>query len=406
MYNHQRVVRILLIVLIVCFPALLRSEPAGKKDEDLSKKRADDLQAHLDAKKIKNNQDLLTHSIPAFIDDFSFIIASKSSQKGDRAVLFNRDGSIFIGIGAHHTRGETVLSDLKTGGRSFHEINNVTEKGLRVGEANPQKCEECHSKKLLFIWPSYGDSASNVTGGGADNVRDGQHLSKKEGEDRWKALFAAKKKCAEMHVSSPGKLIARLTARRLVHDVRTTYPERYAKFRYAFLRRLLDCPSNEEEANLVLQSYSKLVKSEDQVWPNWLKHSEQEVRLLQLLGTNPDEIILKKRVYEPTGPSDTEGRFKDFVKEWKNHLPYRQYSDGSGDFEAMKNYMLVLLQPEFGVGTKKYTDEEFHTEYVIEKPSFNRTDCTVLEKKSLDVLRDSPLPSGAQFPSPENSVHK
>jgi hypothetical protein len=133
MYNHQRVVRILLIVLIVCFPALLRSEPAGKKDEDLSKKRADDLQAHLDAKKIKNNQDLLTHSIPAFIDDFSFIIASKSSQKGDRAVLFNRDGSIFIGIGAHHTRGETVLSDLKTGGRSFHEINNVTKEGLRVG---------------------------------------------------------------------------------------------------------------------------------------------------------------------------------------------------------------------------------------------------------------------------------
>lgn len=357
-----------------------KAEDEAKPAEPLIQS-AEQLKAMVEAQNAITSKDLFNRFHKKLPSTVEFVLGSRSRQSGNRALLFARDGSFLFGAGKNHSYAEVILSDPETGSRRFHVLSPRKNQPMELGEENPERCQTCHTKKLLLIWPLYGDPHANVLGGG-NAVKETGYAELLRNDDWTASLLALREGETELKLSG-GALIGRLTAKRLVSSLKAFNKERFERYKFALVRSLADCPSDEQEEKFVTSDYVRLVSKEDQEWMNWLGN-EHEGRLLQLLGTNPDEIILQSAAKEFSNEKE---KFEYYATQWDKFLPYRQYSDGTGDYEVIKKAMLWLMMDEVGVKSKNI-HAAFFSNYVLEKgPPVN---CKGLLESSLKGFRARP----------------
>jgi len=277
----------------------------------------------LEDQKVSSADDFISKSLAEVAPQFTLAHGSKSLQKGKRVLSWSHDGSQIFGVGATHPSVEGIFQDA-SGKTQFHRYF-PKDGTLQSTGAQPEACVRCHGRKFTYIWRPYKTDWTGFHGESDDiETSDNKVLAETKKVERFQPLFKVApndsvfpyynlerpddRALVRMPNTRLTLLIGRRAARKVYYEISHAFPERYARLKFALMHRLYQCPNDQEENALVEAEYQKHVLPDQQKWVEQFSKAYATDRIekslmpahkvLQMLGTNPDEIILPRAAAE------------------------------------------------------------------------------------------------------------
>jgi hypothetical protein len=339
----QRVIVLLLLIFQVCFA----ENPPRIKEEWTP--QALEFQTWLNKHDVRSRGDFIKKfaaELPAINN--TFIPDSKSTQSGQRALLHRFDGTVVVGVGSDHPQLESILINLDTGRGTFHNVFPKDSGPMQLGAGNPQACKRCHTDKLVFIirpFPQWNEWLGEILD--AEKIEN-PNYKKVVSNPLWKPLLErplihAKVRfpvypynpdsnrfggsyTQDMLDHSPNFmatiLFARLTAKRIAYDAAHSRPDFFDRYKYSLVSRLLLCDPNENHRKQIHEEYEKLIPKSEHIWLSYFEQADDRFtnELFQILGIQPDEMILKQPL-----PKNSPDRVAELRKQFAGYFPYSAY---------------------------------------------------------------------------------